>query len=417
LQTAYFNLIGGVSGDMLLGALIDVGLPIADLESELAKLGVGGFRLKANRATRGAIAGTCLTVELDDKGRRQRRWSDFIATIEGSGLDEAVKSRSKAVFEALMQAELRVHGTDHAGEGPHELGTVDTLVDVVGVVAGLRMLGIERVFSSSVPAGAGMVRTEHGVLPVPAPATLEVLKAARAPVRVPGPIGPEGEATTPTGAALITQLARFAPADLQVERTGYGVGTRNPPGYPNVVGVWIGAATRASAGEGAATLQLKQGVTLLETNIDDMSGELFGYIQERLFEAGARDVWMTPIQMKKNRPGVLLSALVPDGAVQAAASLILRETSTLGVRVRAVQRFEAEREIIEVHTTMGTVPVKVKRLDGRVTEASPEYEACRRVAREFGLPLAEVMRRVAAEAEEKLRSREPREPLQARRPT
>jgi uncharacterized protein (TIGR00299 family) protein len=397
LRTAYFNLIGGVSGDMLLGALVDVGLPVQDLQAELSKLDAGGFTLKAEKTHRGMIGGTLLRVELDETGRRRRKWSDFIDVIARSRLDQTVKATATAVFERLIAAEKRVHGSDHASEGPHELGTVDTLVDVVGVAAGLKMLGVDRIFSSAVPAGAGMVRTEHGVLPVPAPATLEILTAAGVPVRVPGPLGPEGEAATPTGAALISELATFAPADISIQRTGYGLGSRNPAGYPNVVGVWLGTAARSGAGGDG--LKAARGVTLLETNIDDMSGELFGYVQERLFEAGARDVWLTPIQMKKNRPGVVLSALVPDALVPAAATLILKETSTLGVRVRAVERFEAEREIVQVKTTLGQVPVKVKRLDGKVADVSPEYEACRAVARESGIPLAEVMRRVAGEAE------------------
>lgn len=397
MRTAYFNLIGGVSGDMLLGALVDVGLKVEDLQAELSKLDAGGFTLRAEKTHRGMIGGTLMSVDLDEAGRRRRRWSDFIDVIAGSRLDQAVKSRATGVFERLIAAEKRVHGSAHANEGPHELGTVDTLVDVVGVVAGLRLLEVDRIYSSAVPTGVGMVRIEHGVLPVPAPATLEILAAAGVPVRVPGPLGPDGEATTPTGAALISQLATFAPADITVERTGYGLGSRNPAGYPNVVGVWLGISPRSSAvGDG---FKVSRGITLLETNIDDMSGELFGYVQERLFEAGARDVWLTPIQMKKNRPGVVLSALVPDALVPAAAALILKETSTLGIRVRAVERFEAEREIVQIKTTLGQVPVKVKRLNGKVSEVSPEYEACRTVARESGIPLAEVMRRVAGEAE------------------
>jgi uncharacterized protein (DUF111 family) len=212
-------------------------------------------------------------------------------------------------------------------------------------------------------------------------------------------MGPDGETVTPTGAAIVTGIASFSPAEMTVERTGYGLGSREYGSYPNVVGVWLGASLDV-AQDG---LVVRGVVTLLETNIDDMSGELFGYVQERLFDAGARDVWMAPIQMKKNRPGVLLSALVPDSGVDAAAALMLRETSTLGVRVRAVERYEAERETVLIATGFGEIPVKVKRLDGAVVEASPEYETCRRVARDTGVPLAEVMRQVSATALEELR--------------
>ncbi|MBI4307010.1 MAG: LarC family nickel insertion protein, partial [Chloroflexi bacterium] len=265
MRSAYFNLIGGVSGDMLLGALVDVGLPVADIEAELSRLGIGGYRLRAEKSTRGAVSGTCLTVELDEDGRRRRKWSEFIDVIAAASLEASVRSQATAVFQALTAAESRVHGNDHATAGPHELGTVDTLVDVVGVVAGLKRLGIERVYSSAVPAGAGMVRSEHGVLPVPAPATLQILTAAHVPVRVPGPLGPDGEASTPTGAAIVASLASFSAVQFTVEKTGYGLGTRNPAHYPNVVGLWLGTV----AGPVQGGLKPAGGLALLETNIDD----------------------------------------------------------------------------------------------------------------------------------------------------
>ena len=405
-RMAYLNVIGGASGDMLLGALVDVGLELDELRGELAKLGVGGYTIRAEGVRRGVIAATLVHVDLDAEGRRPRGIDEFRRTLRDSALPDGDKQIAARVFDAIGNAEKVVHGDpddhphehghahghgEHAAHGElHELATVDTLVDVVGVVAGLRLLGVERVYSSPFPAGSGLTDTAHGPLPSPAPATMQIYAAAGAPVRTYQAGGPAGEAVTPTGAALITTLADFGPVDIAVESVGYGAGARDPEACPNVLAIWLGQASGRPRGAG---------LSLLETNVDDVTGEVLGYVQERLFEAGARDVWITPVQMKKSRPGSMLSALVDSARADAAARLILRETSTLGVRVRAVERYEAEREVVEVDTSLGRVPVKVKRLDGRPVQVSPEYEACRRIALETGMVLAEVMRRAQTEAE------------------
>ena len=406
-RIAHLNLIGGASGDMLLGALVDVGLELDLLRGELAKLGVGGYALRAERVRRGVIPATLVHVDLDAEGGRKRGIDEFRRVVSDSALPDADKRLAIRVLSAIGAAEAVVHGElgghdethAHSHHGPadggelHELATVDTLVDVVGVVAGLRLLGVERVSSSPFPAGSGLVNTAHGPLPSPAPATMQIYAAAKAPVHVSDPGGPKGEAVTPTGAALITTLAGFEPVDIAVDSVGYGAGVRDPracPACPNVLAIWLG--------QSSGTPRLA-GLSLLETNVDDVTGEVLGYVQERLFEAGARDVWITPVQMKKNRPGAMLSALVDSAGADAAARLILRETSTLGVRVRPVERYEAERELVDVDTSLGRVAVKVKRLDGRPVQAAPEYEACRAVALRTGMTLGEVMRRVRAEAE------------------
>ena len=395
-RIAYLNLIGGASGDMLLGALIDVGLDLDLLRGELAKLGVGGYAVRAERVRRGVIPATLVHVDLDAEGRRPRGIDEFRRALRDSTLPDADKTSAIRVFDAIARAEEAVHGEpgehphDHAHATLHELATVDTLVDVAGAVAGLRLLGVERVHSSAFPAGSGLTDTAHGPLPSPAPATIQIYAAAGAPVRTSEPGGPTGEAVTPTGAALITTLADFEPVDIAVDSVGYGAGARDPEACPNVLGIWLGQA------EGVPRTA---GLSLLETNVDDVTGEVLGYVQERLFEAGARDVWITPVQMKKNRPGSVLSVLVDSARADAAARLILRETSTLGVRVRPVERYEAEREVVEVDTSFGRLPVKVKRLDGAAVQVSPEYEACRGAALRTGVALAEVMRRVQAEAE------------------
>jgi hypothetical protein len=277
---------------------------------------------------------------------------------------------------------------------------VDTLVDVVGAVTGLRLLGIGELHASPFPSGLGISRSSHGASAATAPATQHIYLSRGVPVRTGGDSQPVGEAVTPTGAAVIATLADFGPISFSVTRIGYGAGRRNPGAYPNMLGLWVGEeATRPGAARpDIPEAQLRGGLTLLETNMDDMPGEVFGFVQERLFEAGALDVWFTPIQMKKNRPGVMLSATVPADKAAAAVKVILRETSTLGVRTRSVERYEAAREVIEAVTSLGRVPVKVKRLGGEIVDASPEYEVCRGLSLKLGVPLQEVMRRVQAEA-------------------
>ncbi len=383
---------------MLLGAVIDAGVPVDDLNDAIAQLRVSGVRIGAKQDRRGGVHGTHAIVEVEDASRHSYRLDDFIRITESSSLPSSVKERSSAIFRRIRKAEQQVH---RQGDGePHlgELGSVDTLVDVVGAVAGLETLGIERLYCSPLPSGSGVIRTwtSHGALPVPAPATSVLLELAQAPVQPPpGDIPDAGEMVTPTGAAIVTTLAAFSHPSLSIEKTGYGLGTRNPAAYPNVLVIRIG---REQEGPPAANL------SLLETNIDDSTPEVLAYAQERLFEIGARDVWFTPIQMKKNRPATMLSALVPVDLEREAARLILRETSTLGVRVRPVSRYEADRKIVTVTTTLGQVSIKTKMLDGVTVAVTPEYEDCRKIALDKGLPLQDVLQIVRREAEEALLS-------------
>ncbi|MCH8816367.1 MAG: nickel pincer cofactor biosynthesis protein LarC [Chloroflexi bacterium] len=393
MKSAYIDMIGGASGDMLLGALVDAGLPLEELRAELSGMDVGGYTIRAERVTRGALNCTLLHVDLDDEGRRRRGWDELSGTVESSRLPDDVRSKSIEVLDRLTEAESRVHGVDRHHLTPHELGTVDTLVDIVGVIAGFRLLGVEQVSAGAFPAGTGFVMSDHGRIPGIAPATAQIYAAAKAPVRSASEWGPKGETVTPSGASLVTSIASFEPVEMRVDTMAYGAGSRDPEEYPNALGLWLGETQAAPAPQSP-----NAGLSLLETNIDDMGGELFGYVQERLLEAGALDVWMTPIQMKKNRPAVLLSALVNEGDADSAANVILRETSTLGVRRRAVERYTADREVVEVDTTLGKARVKIKRVDGEVAGIAPEYEDCRTLALKHGLTLAEVMRRVGDEA-------------------
>jgi hypothetical protein len=381
---AYLDCFSGISGDMLLGALLDAGLSIQALRRELAKLGLKGYRLKAKKARRAGLAATQAVVELEDD-QPHGHLSEVLSLIRESALPDGDKERGAAIFQRLAEAEARVHGATPDSVVLHELGSLDTVIDVMGTVAGLRLLGVEELFASALPAGGGSVEGAHGLLPVPAPATLELIARARAPV---SGTGGQGELVTPTGAAIVTTLARFERPAMRVTKVGYGAGSRDFEGRPNVLRLWLGEILPVATAS----------MLLVETNIDDMSPEVLGYVQGRLFAAGAADVWFTPIQMKKNRPATKLSALCSIEKEDAIVGVLLRESSTLGVRVTEVRRHEAEREVITFPSSLGTAMVKIKRWEEKPPQLSPEYESCRRLAEELSLPLAEVYRIVQGEA-------------------
>ncbi|HXH20545.1 MAG TPA: nickel pincer cofactor biosynthesis protein LarC [Dehalococcoidia bacterium] len=389
-RIAYFDCFSGASGDMVLGALVDAGLPFSDLCDEVAKLPLPAeaYRLTASRVQRAGFAATKVDVEVRERPRH-RSLAEVLGMISASTLPQADRESAARIFRALGEAEAKVHGTPVEEVELHEVGAVDAMVDVVGAVAGLRLLGVEAVYVSALPLGHGEARASHGAFPVPAPATLELLAAAGAPLSAGE--GPAGELVTPTGAAILSVLGRFERPAMRLRAVGYGAGGRDPAGRPNVLRLWLGDAEAAP-----------RTMRLVETNIDDMTPELFGYVQERLFAAGAADVWFTAIQMKKNRPGVLLSVLCSEALESEVIRIILAETTTLGLRSQEVRRYEAEREPLEFESSLGPAAVKVKRLPGEPPRVAPEYEACRRLAEASGLPLAEVYRRVTAEALERL---------------
>ncbi len=376
---------------MILGALVDAGLPIDSLTNGLSKLNISGYRISASKSQRAGLKGTKVDVLLEDEdtGPHHRRLQDILSTICNSKLSPRVKERSDRVFRNLAKAEARVHDTTLEDVRLHEVGATDALVDIIGCNIGLELLGIDDIYCSPIPGGSGTTYSLHGDIPVPAPATLELLAMAGAPIRVTSAAGPEMELSTPTGVALVTSLASFQQPVLRLERIGYGLGQRDPKGYPNALAMWVGEVP------GSLTVSP---LLLMETNIDDMSPELYGYVMERLLEAGAKDVWFTPIQMKKNRPAVMLSLLGDPQDEAGLANILLRETSTLGVRVRPIERFEADREVKEFTSSLGSVQVKVKILDGKTVGVSPEYESCRKLALDKRLPLREVYRIVTYEA-------------------
>jgi len=390
-KAAYFDLFAGCSGDMILGALLDAGLSLTDLNRELSKLPLEGYRITAEKVKRGAVTATRARVIPDDKVRQpDRSYSDIVDLIAGSSLDDVVKKQSLDIFRGLGEAEAKIHGVKLELVHFHEIGAVDSIVDIAGSVIGFALLGVTQFYSSPFPLGGGSVECRHGGLPLPAPATLDLLAQKHAPVISPCHAAMEGkELVTPTGAAIVTTLAEFSRPPLNLEKIGYGAGSRNPDEYPNVMRLWIGEVAGHNGHEG---------MMLLETNIDDMNPQIYDYVMEKLFAQGALDVWLTHIQMKKNRPAVMLSVLAPGDAESRLAETIMRETSTLGIRVRPVFRHIAGRDIVEIDSSYGKVRVKVKRFQDEVLSISPEYDECRRIAAEKDIPLRDVYRTVEAEA-------------------
>ena len=378
---AYLDLFSGAAGDMLLGGLIDAGLPAASLEAELRKMPLSGYELVAERQVRRGVSGTKLHVRDVAHEQPARRLADVERLIDGSALSARVKATSLAVFQRLARVEARIHGLPVGEVHFHEISAVDSLVDIVGFVAGLEWLGVGRVFASSVPLGSGSIKTAHGTIPVPAPATLALLSEVGAPTQ---PHPARTEIAIPTVAALLAELATFERPPMRVDAVGYGFGTKEFP-WMNGLRVWLGRVEQEP-------MEGPDQVVLLQCNLDDSTGEVLGYAMERLFEAGALDVWFTPAQMKKNRPAVVLSVLARPDEAQPLAQLILQATSTLGVRASPpLERMMADRRTREVETPWGPVRVKEKWLAGERAAVSPEYEDCARIAREQSVPLLTVM--------------------------
>lgn len=376
MKTLYLDCQAGISGDMTVAALLDLGVPLGHLQSELTKLALpdGSYTLSATRTHRHHIAALKFDVDVQ-KQPAHRHYTDIDAMITGSTLSGTVKEKARRIFRTLAEAEAKVHGVPLAEVHFHEVGAIDSIVDIVGVAICLDYLGIEKVCTSALPLGSGFVETEHGRLPVPAPATAELL------IGLPthGECGP-GERVTPTGAAIIAALAEgfgFPPA-MRIEKIGSGAGGKDFPDIPNILRAFIGSVDPVTE-----TSQL----TVMEANIDDSSPEVLGYALERLLAEGALDVWLTPIQMKKCRPAVMLSLLCSPGECDKFSRIILEETSSIGIRHYPVSRLALERRIEERVTALGVVRFKVTGFGEK-----PEYEDCRRIALEKGLPLREVYR-------------------------
>ncbi|MDO9066478.1 MAG: nickel pincer cofactor biosynthesis protein LarC [Chloroflexota bacterium] len=378
MTIAYFDCIAGASGDMILGALLDAGLPESVLTEKLAALHLKGFALRCQPVLKCGIRATKADVIVADDAP-ERRLSDIQRILAESSLSSAVRERAGSIFRRLCEVEAGIHGTSMEEVHLHELGGLDTIVDVVGCLVGLEALGVDRIFCSPLPLGRGMSRGSHGRLPLPAPATVALLKG----VPVTG-TDIEMELVTPTGAALLATLAESfgqIPA-MTITATGYGAGTRDLP-IPNVLRLLLGEA--ASPGR-----MDTQTLALLETNMDDMNPELYDYVMTRLFQAGALDVFLSPIQMKKNRPATLLHVLCRPEHAPVLTQIIFAETTTLGVRQMTVMRQALARSIQSLETPYGPIRVKVACLASGGAKAAPEYEDCRRAAEKHGIPLRQV---------------------------
>ncbi|MHC5033838.1 MAG: nickel pincer cofactor biosynthesis protein LarC [Planctomycetota bacterium] len=390
MRVGYLDCFSGISGDMCLGAIVDAGVPLEVIEEALGGLPMSGYSLTASRVVRAGISATLVEVLLDESEHHPHRGlTDVLAIIEGGSLADEVVERSSAVFRALAQVEARVHDTDVDSVHFHEVGAIEAICDVVGTVVGLRELGLDTLRFSTVMLGGGTVRASHGALPVPAPATVELLAG------LPTAGGPvDFELTTPTGAAILKALGEPStnwPA-MTIERVGYGAGRRDVEALPNVLRLVVGAVP---AGEGDES----DCVWVLEANLDDMTGEEIGYSVEKLMQGGALDVFTMPAQMKKNRPGVVLTVLCAPSDLPAMEGLLWQHTSTLGVRRLLWQRSKLRRDAQTVQTPWGEVRVKVAYLGDRVVRRQPEYEDCKKIADAHDIPLRRVYRAARDAAE------------------
>jgi uncharacterized protein (TIGR00299 family) protein len=406
----YLDLQAGISGDMFLGCLVDAGWPVDRLRQTLERLRLpaSSWSVEARDVMKGSLRATLVDVKVAEPPPAQhsfvlmpsahgdhvhRNLDDIQKIIGAADLPQVVKDRAVAVFTRLGSAEAKVHGTTIDKIHFHEVGALDAIVDIVGAVAGVHDLGIEKLYASPLPASPGWVNIAHGQVQLPAPATLEILAAAGAPTR-PGP-GP-GEHVTPTGAALVAELATFGQPAIRLKKIGLGAGQRNTP-WPNIARLWIGEADGSDEASAPALVQL-------ETNIDDMNPQLYPNVMEQLFAAGAADVWIAPVQMKKGRPGTVLSVLAKKALEREMADILLRQTTTLGVRIHDVRRHEARREIRPVQTAHGTVPVKLKWCGDDLVGATPEYEDCKRLSAATGVPLQQVYEAAVATVHETFRT-------------
>lgn len=391
-KLAYFNCIGGVSGDMILGSMIDTGLSTEFLNSVIQDLKLDGVSINAFKDERQGVTGTKVQIQMDGRTDERFRIKDFLQKLEKSDLISEIVESSSTILQNIGQAESSIHNVDIDTLVLHELGSIDTLIDVTCCVAGLSELDLDNIYSSPLPSGSGTVTTEHGSMPVPAPVTMAILSKYNVPV-IPPPVDSvqTGEMVTPTGAVLLSSLAKFEQPNMTIDSWGYGLGDRNPKTYPNVLGLWIGK-----------TDTKPQSLVLLETNIDDSTPEILAYVIERLLSRGVLDAWTMPINMKKNRTGFLLSVLTSPVLETEAREIIVKETTTLGIRSQRVERYASSRQMLVVDTEIGPVPVKVKYLDGRHLDVSPEYDACRKIALERQLPLKEVIDIARNKAKEQL---------------
>jgi pyridinium-3,5-bisthiocarboxylic acid mononucleotide nickel chelatase len=389
VNIAYLDTIGGIAGDMTLAAFIAAGYPLEELAGELRKLPLEGFELTGEHVRRSSIDAVHVDVVVTHQPHYHRHLADILGILGQSTLSTAVQERATRIFTVLAEAEARVHNTTVQKVHFHEVGALDSIVDIVGTAICLEHFGIERVYSSPVRVGSGgTMTTQHGIMPVPAPATVELLKDY--PVQL---TAIPSELTTPTGAAIIKALSAGVLEEevIRIHAVGYGAGTREIEGIPNFLRVVIGVLDEPYERDESV---------VIETNIDDMNPQIHPYLIERLLAVGAHDAYLIPILMKKGRPGILLSVLTTRPRMQEAIGVIFRETTSIGLRIQTVGRRKLPRQEVVMPTSFGPVRAKAVEREGIIT-LSAEYEECRRIAEEHHLPLAAVMHQI----NEELRSR------------
>jgi uncharacterized protein (TIGR00299 family) protein len=393
---AYFDCYSGISGDMVLGALVDAGADLRAIEADLRRLGLENWSISADKVKRGAITATQVKVESREE-HHHRGLSIILKRIEDAKLAPRATERAKKIFTRLAEAEAKVHDMPIEQLHFHEVGALDSIIDIVGAAIGFELLRIDEFACSAFDVGGGQVKTAHGLLPVPAPATAELLRGA--------PMyssGIQHELVTPTGAAIATTLAtRFAAApEMKLRTIGYGAGSKDLNEQANVLRLLIGESVTSEAGE-----RWDAPVTVIETNLDDMSPQIYGYFAEKALAAGALDVFSSPVQMKKNRPGMLVTLLCESANVSQLIDLVFRETTTIGVRTYEARRKTLDREFVPVETPFGQVRMKISRINATVLNATPEYDDCQRIAAEKGIPLKQVIASAAFEFQKQFPSR------------
>ncbi|MGQ9610411.1 MAG: nickel pincer cofactor biosynthesis protein LarC [bacterium] len=383
MKIAYFDCFSGISGDMTLGALVDIGLDQAYLVSELLKLKLNGYNLSFSNVKRHGVSGTKAKVDIlhhdeSDKHHHGRHLSDIKRLIEESELSDDIKQKSISMFVHLGQAEAKVHNVDIEEVHFHEVGAIDSIIDIVGSAIGITALNIGKIYSSPLPLGGGFTKSSHGVIPIPAPATVELLRGI--PIRE---TNIQSELVTPTGAAIISTLADgFGPIpEMTIENIGYGAGSKDFNEQPNML--------RIILGENQDSLD-NDSITVIETNIDDMSPQLYDLLMDKLFELGALDVFLTPIIMKKNRPAIKLTVILDQSNIQEACICILKETTTMGLRIYETKRKKLSREMRELKTKYGTIRVKLGKIGDEVIKVIPEYDDCKKLAIEHNVSITHI---------------------------
>jgi len=384
MRIAYFDCFSGASGDMILGSMIDAGLSSRRLGEELKKLHLPSIRLKVKKILKNGISATRVVVE-GRETRPHRNLKELLKIVDRSRLGSEIKFQSREIFKRIASVEAEIHRKPAEEIHFHELGGLDSVVDIVGSVWGLGQIGVDEIHVSKINVGTGFVKSEHGILPVPAPATLALMKGK--------PIyssGVERELLTPTGAAILTSLgSRFGQLpSMKIETIGYGAGRDDLP-HPNLLRLIIGTSTAISG---------EEKVTVIETNIDDMNPQFYDYVMEKLLAMGVLDVFMTPILMKKNRPATLLTIISPSEKLPSITSFLLRETTTLGLRWREEERSRTDREILSFQTRYGKIQFKLARWEGKIVNLSPEYDDCKRLALRKKVPLKKIFEEARREA-------------------